>query len=95
MPFFRPTELASIDAGVVDDGVDHLARGSSRQLDRAAIGLERAVVLDQGVQRLAGLNVRDRARDLVADGKRQQLVAVEVEREAVAGGEADVAEPRR
>ena len=81
-------------AFVVDDRVRPPPRGGGRQLDAAAIGLELALVADQRLQRLSGRHILDLRGDLVADTELDQLVAVEVEREHVAGGKAHGAERR-
>ena len=80
------------DALGVDDRVHHLACRRRGELNYAAIGLERSLVLDQRIERLAGLNVPDGAGDLVADIQCQKLVAIEVEGEAVGSGQTDLAE---
>ena len=79
----------------VDDRVHHLARRGGSQLDASAVRLQLALVGDERFQRLPGRDVLHMARDLVADAKLHELVAVEVEVERVAGGEGDRAERRR
>ena len=80
----------------VDDGIDHRARRRCGELDPPAVGAERAAlgVADQRLERPAGGDVDDLVGDAVADRERDQLVAVHVEREAVAGCQRDRAERR-
>ena len=81
-------------AGGVDDRVDDLARRRRGQFDAAAIGLERALILDQRTERLPGGDILHRRRNRVGDAERDQLVAIEIECEAVAGGERNSAQGR-
>ena len=80
----------------VDDGIDHRARRRGGELDPPAVGAERAAlgVADQRLERPAGGDVDDFVGDAVADRERDQLVAVHVEREAVAGCQRHRAERR-
>jgi len=71
----------------VDDRVDHRARRGRGELDAAAAGAELARVAHQRFQRLPGRHVDHLIGDLVGDRERDQPVAVEIEREGVAGRE--------
>ena len=94
MPLRAADRVGPDHASGVDDRIDHGPRGGGGELDAAAVGAERAVpaVADQRFERPAAGDVDDLGRDLVADRERDQLVAVHVEREAVAGGERHRAE---
>jgi len=82
-------------AASVDDGIDHGARRRGGELDPSAVGSDLALVAHQRLERPAGRDVDHLRGDLVADGERDQLVAVEVEREAVARHQRHGAERRR
>ena len=90
-----PADRVGLDhAAGVDDGIDHRARRRGGELDPPAVGADLAVVGDERLERLAGRDVDDLRGDLVVDRERDQLVAVEVEGEAVARGERHGAERR-
>src|SRR5262249_12635257 len=90
-----PADRVGLDhAAGVDHGVDHHSRRSGAELDASAVRSDLALVAYQRLERLAGRDVDHLRGDLVADGERDQLVAVEVEGEAVAGGERHGAERR-
>ena len=80
--------------GIVDDGIDHLARRDRRQLNRAAVDLDRPGIADERFERLASRDVLHLARDGIADAERDETVAVEIERESVARRQCDFAERR-
>ena len=90
------TDRVGLDhAGIVDHGIDHRPRGRGGQLDAAPVGAELAAIAHQRFERLAGLHVLHGACDLVVDRERDQPVAVEIEREGIAGRQAHGAERRR
>src|SRR5262249_21206020 len=81
-------------AAGVDDGIDYGACRRGGELDPSAVGSDFALVAHQRLERLAGRDVAHLRGDLVADGERDQLVAVEVQRETGAGYERHGAERR-
>ena len=92
MPLRVPTEFASITPEVLMTESTTWRAAAAVSSTRPPFALSLPVVGDQRLERLAGRDVLHRAGDLVADAERDQLVAVEVEREGVAGGERDGAE---
>ena len=82
-------------APVVDDGIDDPARRRGGELDASAVRAQPAGILHQRRQRSAGLHVAHLRGDRIPDRQRDQLVAVEIERERIAGRQAHRAERRR
>src|SRR5262245_52183160 len=88
MPLCLPIELAVITPLVLITESTTVRA----ELDPPAVRADPALVADQRFERLAGRYVDHLRGDLVADRKRDQLVAVHVEGEAIAGGERHRAE---
>ena len=79
--------------GVVNDTVNERARSDGRHRHNAAIRIERAAVLDQTLERLAGRNIDDLRGDLVIERKLDEVVAVRSSVKAFAEARATL--PRR
>ena len=94
MPLCRPIELALITPLVLMTESTTARAAAAVSSTRPPLALILPLVGDERLERPAGGDVDDLRGDLVADRERDQLVAVEVEGEAVAGGERHGAERR-